>query len=288
MRICIIKPILEKFNLSILFSEFNFFLLVLATVFIAAAGNLINDYFDAEHDKDSEKTNHIDNGISKNFAFNIYIALNIIAVAIGFYLSSLIGMYKIGIIFILIAGLLWFYSTSFKRSFLLGNFIIAIFAALVPLVILPYEILLQYQIHKSTLLSTGNNLSEITSWILAYSAFAFLLTFIREIIKDIEDYDVDIKHNYNTLPIIAGIKTSKYIVAGFIFSLIILLSFVIFKFLNITIFQYVYSIILVIIPLIYIGIFILKANEQKNYRFLSLLMKITMFTGVLFAYSLFL
>jgi len=283
MRFCIIKPFLSEYNLDILFSGFNFFLLVLATIFLAASGYIINDYFDAEHDKKADKSNAINAGINKDIAFYVYIALNIIAIALGFYISSLIGMYKLGIVFILISGLLWFYSSSFKTSFLFGNIIVALLAALVPLIVLPYEILLQFELNHNTLISTRNNLSEISFWILGYSGFAFIMTLIREIIKDTEDYKADNEYNYNTLPIKIGRKATKYIIAGLVLTTIIFIFLVILKFLNLHILQIIYIITFVIMPLANIGIFIFKANEQKHFYGLSLLTKITMFTGVLFA-----
>ncbi|MEA3450744.1 MAG: geranylgeranylglycerol-phosphate geranylgeranyltransferase [Bacteroidota bacterium] len=282
MRFFVLKPILSEYNLELLFSGFNFFLLVTATVLLAASGYIINDYFDTEHDKKAGKTNVFNNGINKNTAFYVYLALNIIAIAIGFYISSLIGLYKLGIVFILISGLLWFYSSSFKTSFLLGNIIIALLAALVPLIVLPYEILLQFELNRNALISAGNNLSDISFWILGYSSFAFIMTLIREIIKDTEDYKADIEFNYTTLPIKIGKKATKYVVAGLVLTTIALLFFIILKYLNLHILQIIYIITFVIMPLTNIGIFIFKANEQKHYRGLSLLTKITMFTGVLF------
>ncbi len=283
MRYCIIKPVLDKYNLDLLFSSFNFFLLVLSTLLIAAAGYLINDYFDVEHDKNTDKQNVIDKGISKKLAFNIYVFFNIVAIAIAFYISSSIGFYKLGIVFLLIAGLLWFYSTSFKTSFLFGNFIIALIAALVPLIVLPYELLLQFSINKDALIAAGNNLNQITFWILGYSAFAFLMTFIREIIKDMQDYDADLAFNYNTLPLVAGIRTTKFVVAALISFTLFLLIYISIKFVNFNVFQLIYFILFILLPISIIGILIFKSKKQKQFKTLSLLTKITMFTGILYA-----
>ncbi len=286
MRYFIIKPILNNYNLNLLFSDFNFLLLVLTTILIAAAGYLINDYLDFDHDKNLNKNTIITNN-NKNKIFNYYIGLNILAIAISFYISIAINFYKLSFIFIIIAGLLWFYSSNYKRSFLIGNIIIALLAALVPLIILPYEILLQYSINKDELISLGKNLNKINFWIIGFSIFAFLTTFFREIIKDIEDFETDNNFNYNTLPIVLGIKNTKIIVISLICITIIAIIYIYFKFINNT-FSLFYILLLIILPLIFLIIKTFNAKTSKDYKFLSNLSKLIMFSGVLYSFVAFL
>jgi 4-hydroxybenzoate polyprenyltransferase len=281
MRYCIIGNYLKDYNLNLLFSNFNFALLVLATILTAAAGYIINDSFDYERDKIAQRETIIGKDFSQDTALKLFIILNLIAIVIGFYISFAINFYKLGIIFILISGLLWFYSQSYKKSLLFGNFIIALLAALVPLITLPYEILLQYDINKEQLFSIGINLNKINYTILAFSAYAFILTFIREIIKDIEDEEADSIYDYRTLPITTGIKTAKQISSALTILTAISVIYFTFKYLNINSLQIIYTSIFVIIPLIFLSLWLLKAKNQKDFHKISIFTKIIMLTGVL-------
>lgn len=286
IRVLVISPILSKFYLELLFSNFHFFLLVLSTVFLAAGGYIINDYFDFELDKNSAKTNYVTSK-NKNSVMNWYIVLNIIALALAFFISYKIDFFKLAYIFIIIAGLLWFYSSNFQRSFLFGNIIIALLAALVPLIVLPYEIFLQYTLHRNELIALGENLNVINFWVLGISAFAFLLTLIREIIKDTEDHDADIAQNFNTLPIVLGIKGAKITVISLIFFTIIGLYFVEFAFINFII-SAIYISILVVAPLIFSAFKIFKAQTSKDFNFVSKLLKLIMVAGIFYSFVIFL
>ncbi len=286
IRYCIIGHYLKSYNLQLLFSTFNFILLVLATVLTAAAGYIINDSFDYERDKTANRDTVIGNGISQDKAFQLFMWLNIIAIGIGFYISFAINFYKLGIIFILISGLLWFYSQSYKKSLLLGNFIIALLASLVPLIILPYEILLQYDINKQHLIDIGVNLNKINYTVLSFSAYAFILTFIREIIKDIEDEEADSIHDYRTLPIVAGIKTAKFFAAILTIATIVSIIYILINFLTYSSLILIYAGIFVILPLSFLTIWILFAKNQKDFHKISIFTKIIMFAGVLLSVAI--
>src|ERR1019366_1291714 len=142
VRWCLIYPILKTRGFELQFSNFHFFLIVLSTVMIAAAGYIINDYFDVRIDK-INKPQHlvIDKGVKRRVAMGAHTVINIIAVIISLYVSYSIGVWKLGLIYFICALGLWFYSTTFKRQFLIGNIVIATFTALVPLVVGVYELI---------------------------------------------------------------------------------------------------------------------------------------------------
>ncbi len=288
VRYFIFLPVLRRSALDLVFSDFNFFLLVLTTVLIAAAGYLINDYFDIDRDKTAGRENFIGEIISKDAAINLYIALNFVALATGFYVSFVIKFYKIGFLFLLIEGLLWFYSQSFKKTFLVGNLIIAVLAGLVPLITLPYELLPQINLNGILLTKTQNNLAPMVDWTLAFSLFAFWLTLIREIIKDMQDFDADNTFNYRTLPIIAGEKTAKITVSLLTIALTVI--FYIYSKQHILYFsieKLIFMIIFIILPLLYLSIKIFVAKEEKDYKHLSLVSKLVMISGTLFLIFIF-
>lgn len=288
VRFFIFSPSLAKAGVCLEFSDINFLLLVITTVLIAAGGYLINDYFDKERDKIDGRKVIIDNGVSSKQALNLYIIINIIAIAIAFYISFIVHFYKLAFIFLIIQGLLWFYSQSFKKSFLLGNLIVALLAAMVILILLPYEFLCQINVNGDFLTKTQNNLEELIKWTVAFSIFSFVFTLIREIIKDIEDIEADKSFNYKTLPIVTSVTVAKIIVSILSITLIGLYGTFIYSNMNISFnFALIYAIIFIILPLIYIAVQIFFCREQKDFRRLSLFSKIIIVTATIFLIFIF-
>src|SRR3990172_8984115 len=186
MRLCIIRPMLQINGFELQFSGFNFFLLVLSTTMIAGAGYIINDYFDTKVDRRNDPSMVIvGKSIKRRVAMISHIIISTIAIAIGFFIAWRVGIIWLGYINAVCAGILWFYSTTYKHRPLLGNMIIAVLAALVPLIVGLYEIPLLNKEYS------GTNFNHIFVWIAGFSFFAFLTTLIREIIKDLEDIEGD-------------------------------------------------------------------------------------------------
>ena len=178
MRWCIINPIIAANGFELQFGGFNFALLVLATVLLTASGYIINDYFDIDSDLfNKPKKVTVGKTVTKKMAMNLHIALNLIAVAISFYISFKIGIYKIGFVFVIIAGLLWFYSSSYKRQFLVGNLIVALLAGLVPFMVALFEIPSLNHQYAETLIQRGMNFNTVIYWILGFSFFSFTACF---------------------------------------------------------------------------------------------------------------
>ena len=211
VRWCLVFPILKVRGYELQFSNFNFFLLSLSTIMIAAAGYIINDYFDVRIDKVNKPERMvIDKGVKRRVAMVAHTVINILAVLIGLYVSYSIGAWKLAIIHFMCASGLWFYSTTFKRQFLIGNFIIALFTALVPLIVGIYDLLPCYKAYFS--FEDALSFKDIWVYIFSISFFAFITTLLREIIKDLEDYDGDKEYGCKTMPIVIGKKSTKVIV----------------------------------------------------------------------------
>ena len=213
VRWCLIYPILQSQShyYTLVLTNFQFFLLVLSTVMIAAGGYIINDYFDIKIDK-VNKPEHIviGKGVKRRVAMGAHTVISILGVAIGLYVSFSIGFWKLVFIHFIWATGLWFYSTTFKRKFLIGNLFIAFFIALVPLVVGIYELILCYKVYFQ--IDETINLNVIWKWVLGVTFFAFITTLLREILKDIEDYEGDKEYGCNTMPIVIGVPASKVVV----------------------------------------------------------------------------
>ncbi len=292
MRFAIIGAILGfynngaegEFEFVLQMSEFNFFILVLATVCLTAAGYVINDYFDTKTDRlNRPGTVIVGNTISRRSAMALHIVLNTIGVIGGFYASWKIGHPKFGFIFVLVAGILWYYSTTYKRQFLIGNLIVAILTALVPLMVILFEIPVLNKAYYDILIKYDHNFNSITNWVIAFSFFAFFTTLIREIIKDVEDFEGDTAYGRKTLPIVLGVFYTKIIIIGLITTTLAALIYIYIQYLQGSHLTLVYLVIVQLIPFIALIIKIIRAKNKKDYWFASLLMKFIMLFGILYS-----
>ncbi len=283
MRWSIIKPILEVYEFNLQFSELHFFFLVMATVFITAAGYVINDYFDTKTDLvNRPETVIIGRVLNRRWAILLHVIFNIIGIGLGAYISFYIGIPMLTLVFVFITGILWFYSTTYKRQFLIGNIIVAFLTALVPLMVILFEIPLLNKEYGLLMKELRSDFTHIIMWVSAFALFAFILTMIREIIKDVEDFEGDSAYGRKTMPIVLGVLNSKIVVITFILTTLFSLLYINFRFLNDPI-TLIYFIVLLIIPLVFLVYKIIVAEDKKDYHRASNLSKLIMLAGIFYA-----
>ena len=124
------QPILAKTGMHLQLSELLFFMLMLSTVFITAAGYVINDYFDTRTDEvNRPKTVIVGKDLSRRFAISLHWTLSALGVVLGAAVTVSIGKPFLTLVFLIVPGLLWFYSTSYKRQLLTGNLLVALLTA---------------------------------------------------------------------------------------------------------------------------------------------------------------
>lgn len=282
LRFFLISPILNFYYGSLSYPELDFALLVLACVFIAAAGYIINDYFDLEMDKINKPEKVIlEDKISIEKARIFYFLFNILGVSIGTYLSFKIDQYQFSLIFLLTAFLLFSYSQKYKRSPFIGNFVVAILSALTLFLVWLFEFF-ALRLDSNMFVDVREAIPYVNKYILAYVAFAFLVSLIREIIKDMEDRDGDEAAKCKTMPIIWGMQNTKIILGFFILLAIALMAFVQFILWNNQLDYLFWYFMIAVQPLfIYLFIHLLKAKEKEDFHFMSLISKIIMLAGIL-------
>lgn len=290
IRYCVIDPFLRINNFELQLSTFNFLLLVFSTLLITAAGYTINDYFDTKTDRLNKPDRVvIDSKISRRTAIKAHTALNIIGVGLGILLSLRVGVTGLAIIFFLAAGLLWFYSTNYKRQFLIGNLIVSFLTAMVPLIVVIFEYPLLNKAYGEIMRNAGGSFIYIFYWVAGFSFFAFLTNFIREIIKDTEDFEGDSAYGMNTIPIMLGIRATKIIIV----SLLLIFNIILFIFL----YRYIlytgsgvdyltagYYFVLIALPSLMIIFLVWRARDKANYKKSSFLMKLIMLSGLLYSF----
>ncbi|MBU8891666.1 MAG: geranylgeranylglycerol-phosphate geranylgeranyltransferase [Bacteroidales bacterium] len=283
MRWSIIKPILGVYEFKLQFSELNFFFLVMATVFITAAGYVINDYFDTKTDMvNRPETVIVGKLMNRRWAILLHVLFNSIGIGLGTYISFYIGIPVLSLVFVLITGILWFYSTTYKRQFLIGNIIVAFLTAVVPLMVILFEIPLLKNEYGLLLKELRSDFTHIILWVSAFALFAFLLTMIREIIKDVEDYEGDSAYGRKTMPIVLGVLNSKIIIITFLLTTLFSIVYIYLRFLN-DLVTLIYFGVFLIIPLLYLLYKIIVADDKKDYHTASNLSKVIMLAGIFYA-----
>jgi len=276
IKYALLLPFFESHGVITTLKPLGFFILVIATIFIAAGGYIINDIYDIETDKVNKPDKVIINKyISEKNALSLFIIFNVIGVGLGFYLSNGIGKSGFSVIFIIASALLYIYSSYLKQMLLVGNIVVSIVVSLSILLVGIFELL--------PVMTEANRSIQITFFkiILDYAIFAFMINLIRELVKDIEDIDGDHKVGMQTLPIVLGRERANKIV--FALSLIPLFSVVYYVITYLFKQQLVvgYFLILVIAPLIYISIKLFSSEQKSHYRHISLVLKLVMLTGML-------
>ncbi len=275
-QVLIKYALFETFGIEITLSDFGFFLLCLSTVCIAAAGNVINDIHDVKTDRINKPNKKIlGEKLSEKAALQLYLILSVIAVGIGFYLSNIIGRPGFAAIFIIISALLYLYATYLKQILLVGNIIISSLVAMVIIIMGIFELL------PAIDASNQQTQSIIFSILLDYALFAFLINWLREMVKDQEDITGDYNTGRNTLPIALGIdRANKVIFAIGVIPLAAVVYYM-YVYLYTNTYAVLYTLLLVVGPLLYFLVTLWSAKQRKHFKHLSLILKLIMFFGIL-------
>lgn len=237
----------------------RFGLLVVAALVVAAAGYIINDYYDVKIDAINRPSRLVVGRLlRRRHAMLAHVVLSGVGVGLATALSWRLGAVTLGA-----ALLLWGYSARFKRVALVGNVSIATLTA--ALVLLPELQLL-----------TGQK----AVWL--YALAAFLLTVVREIVKDIEDMRGDAQHDCHTLPLVWGVVRSKWVAGGFLACLGALVLGAIYQLLGLGRWALgAWLLGLVLVPLGGLAGLLWRADRRRHFRQLSAWCKGIMLAGVL-------
>ena len=275
VQVSIKYVLFQPFGVDTALTNFSFALLVIATICIAAAGNIINDIYDVEIDK-VNKPNKVVIGkrISERNANRLFVLFNIVGVAIGFYLANSIGKPSFAALFIVFSALLYLYASYLKGILLIGNLLVSALVAMSLIIVALFDLF------PAITPQNQATQSAVFKIVLQYALFALFINFIREIIKDLQDINGDKKGGMNTLPIALGRKRTISIV--FILVVFMTLGVVYYMYENLYNQQtlLLYFLFAIVAPLLYFCIKSWEADSPKEYGFLSKLLKIIMFLGI--------
>jgi 4-hydroxybenzoate polyprenyltransferase len=236
-------------------TDLRFFLLSLSTVLIAGAGYIINDYYDIKIDTINKPRRVVVGRIlRRRQAIIIHMVLNVLGLGLGL----LVG-WKVALVNLLATFTLWLYSNQLKRLPFIGNFTVALLTAASLLVIILFE--------------PRNQFLVVT-----FAIFAFFISLIREIIKDMEDLRGDASFGCQTLPIVWGIRRTKTLLYILILSFLIILFSLSFYLQDWIIF---YFTLFVFLPVAWLTWRLNRADTRREFGYLSTWCKIIMLSGVL-------
>ncbi len=264
-------------NIPLALTDWQYCLLVLTTVLIAAGGYVINNILDQATDNENKPDQVVvGKSISETLAYNIYLALTVVGVSIGFYLSNVISKPGFASIFIMIAATLYLYATSLKQMMLVGNLIVALLLSFSVIIIGVFDLF--------PVTNAGNQqtMADLFSILLDYAIFAFIINFIREIVKDLEDVNGDYNQGMNTLPIALGInRTSKLVLIISFIPLLLVIFYI-----NAYYIEYnlhiatIYALLFIVSPLLYFTIKMATAKNTKDFHHLSTVLKFVILLGL--------
>ena len=279
---CIINPVLTLFSVESDLLPLDIAFLILACVFIAGGGYVINDYFDTKTDRiNRPETLIVSNTVSRPTAIKWHIILSAAGGIFGILVSLRIGVWKLGLIYPLITGLLWYYSAAYKKMFLVGNLVVAFTTALVAVIPALYEVpVLMKNPSENIQYGVFDPFLPVYQTSVV-AAFAFMTTLVREIIKDLEDVEGDTEYEAHTLAIVFGMKKTKITAAVLNILTAAGVAFVMLNYLP-DVKSYVYISALVIAPLLFLTFKILRIKDKKDCHFCSVFLKFVMLSGILY------
>jgi 4-hydroxybenzoate polyprenyltransferase len=278
---CIIKylffelPQFKNANLTTALDTAAFTSLVLATICIAAAGNIINDIYDVVTDS-INKPNKVIVGkyISEDMANNLFMGFTVLGIIFGVYATWDIDKNSYATIFLIVSALLYWYATSLKQAILIGNILVSFLVGLSILIVGVFEI--------SPMITPDSRDAYLFmfKFLVDYAIFAFLINLVRELVKDLEDVDGDHKAGYNTLPIAIGRDRANKVAFGVCVITIMVIVYYVITYLFENQYLLLYFIFLIIGPLSYCAIKLLSAKTKAQYTQLSTILKVTMVLGM--------
>ena len=287
MQYVVVNPTLAVYGWQPMLNTYQVLLMIIAGVCIAAGGYAVNDYFDVKIDAINRPlTRIVGRLIDRHRAIQVHQILTAIGTLAGVVLAVWLRSFTLGVLYVFVPGLLWFYSASYKRQFFIGNLIVAFNASLSIIMVgmanvIPLETIYGDLLHQTPVIR------QLYAWILGYAIFAFLCTLLREIIKDVEDETGDREMECHTLPIKLGIDKTKYILYALVLLIVALLCLVNFICLPFPIkgsLSTRYLIFGLIIPFLVLAYLIFTAKRKNDYKSASSMTKFIMLLGLLYSF----
>ena len=259
--------------------EHNMYLIILASVSIAAGGYIINDYFDVNIDLINKPNRTLVGTIIKRrTAILLHLFFSLLGIVLTGYVAFQINQSAILIINVICVIALWYYSTTLKKKLFYGNVLISLMTAWVVLILYVCEIKL-VSVHTISAEFTATLI--IYKYAILYGGFAFLVSLLREIVKDMEDIEGDRLNSCHTLPIAWGIPITKMILNALILLINVLISiFSFYMLMQGGIYIAFFFFLFILLPLFYVRKRIVKSVTSSDMHRISTIVKFILLAGI--------
>lgn len=266
-------------------------LLILSTICIAAGGYVINDYFDVKIDRINRPDDMVvTRVISREGAMRWFYVLTAVGITAGLATAWWAHSWNLLFIYVVIPGLLWFYSASYKRMLLVGNLIVAFISALVPLIVAIIHADYLQHLYGDSLAYTPI-IGQLYIWLGGFALFSFLLTWVREVVKDMEDIEGDREMECRTMPIVWGETASKVVVTILVVATMALVSYIAWFVLP---FPMEWSTLTsrfvvfgLLVPMVCVLVLLWFARSKRELHTVQQVLKFAMFLGTMFSYVIY-
>jgi 4-hydroxybenzoate polyprenyltransferase len=263
-------------------------LLMAGTVLIAAGGYVINDYFDIKIDRINRPERLIVSAaVTKTQAMWCFRILTGLGIVSGLVLAWYVRSTTLALVFVLVPGLLWFYSASYKRQFLVGNLIVSLAAGMTPLIVAIANVAV-LQLRFPDLMQYTSLVHDLYMWLGGFALFAFLTTFVREIIKDLQDVPGDRELECHSMPVVIGTLGTKIVVTvmtAVIVALVLWLNFAVVPFPHgFTELSTRFALYGLAVPMLCALWLVWSAKIESDYRMPQLVWKFVMFIGTMYSF----
>lgn len=288
LRYFVLKKAISIHNISPEMSVGLYNLVILSTVLIAAAGYIINDYFDVKTDLiNHPDTVVVDRVIKRRWAIILHLVFTFTGLLLGTYTALKTGYLRLAIFPFTAAILLWFYSTHFKKQLLTGNITVSLLTASLAFVPFVFEMGVLNKMHPDLITNNMLSILSVFKILFIFSLFVFITSLAREIIKDMEDYKGDEATGGRTMPIVWGIRTSKFNVFFLLIITALLMLFVVYNTIKaqrvIFSLNNLYILFTLIVPLVMLALYVLRANSSAHFKRASLFLKFIMLMGLCYS-----
>jgi 4-hydroxybenzoate polyprenyltransferase len=267
---------LTQSYIDLALTDFNYILLVLSTVCIAAGGAVMQHIMNQEEDEIKQpKHRLVGTTITEAAAYNWYISLTIVGVGIGFYLANVIYKPTFASLFVLVATLLYVQATNLKQIPLVSNCITAL------LVAISIAVIALFDIFPATDISNKVRMSEVFGILIDYAVLGFGLTLIKELLRDLKNKETDDMLGNNTVATRFGLIKAKSLIGV----LIVIVVGAILYYCNAFLFELTIALSFILLtmvgPLLFMGIKLITSTTQKDFALLERTLQVVLFCSIL-------
>lgn len=266
---------LTQSYIDLALTDFNYLLLVLSTVCIAAGGAVMQHIVNQEeHEIIRPQNRLVGNTISETSAYNWYIGLTIVGVGIGFYLANVIYKPTFASLFVLVATLLYIQATNLKQIPFINNGITALLVAISIVTIALFDVF------PATDATNKVRMTEVFGILIDYAIFSFFLVLLKELVNDLKNKQNDEMVGNTTLATRLGLLKTKIITGVFVILILAMILYYCKNYLFELNLALYYILITMLGPLLLVGLKLINSSSAKEFKLLNRVLQFVLITSL--------